>query len=150
MDVVRPVALAAALAIVVHAAPARAEVAPVAPVAPVAAVAEGALAQPTLALRGCSVAQVEASGTTLAFDAQLANPTGAIVLLGGVSYALEVEGKRIFEGTVPGGVEVPAGGSQAVPLPGRVRYADLPGALAKMATKKPVPYRLVAAKYPVV
>ena len=133
MVVVRTVALVTVLAAVGHAAPARAEV------------AELSGLVPTFALRGCSVDQVEASGATLAFDAHLANPTAALVLLGGVTYALDVEGKRVFEGSVPGGVEVPAGGSAAVPLPGRVRYADLPGVAAKVALKKRVPYRLVAA-----
>jgi LEA14-like dessication related protein len=110
-------------------------------VEPAAISGPGALA---FSLRGASVDAVEASGTTLAFSAELSNPTGAPVLLGGVSYALDVEGKRLFEGSVPGGVEVPAGGSSTVPMPGRVRYADLPGIALKVASKKPVPYRLSA------
>jgi LEA14-like dessication related protein len=130
---IRSLAVAASLAL----APAAFAQSPLAP-----AVAPGALA---FSLKGASVDAVEASGATLAFSAELSNPTGATVLLGGVSYALDVEGKRVFEGTVPGGVEVPAGGSAAVPLPGRVRYADLPGVAAKVALKKAVPYRLSAA-----
>jgi LEA14-like dessication related protein len=109
---------------------------------PAAVSGAGALA---FALRGAAVDAIEASGATLAFSAELSNPTPAPVLLGGVTYALDVEGKRIFEGTVPGGAEIPAGGSAAVPFPGRVRYADLPGVALKVAAKKPVPYRLSAA-----
>jgi LEA14-like dessication related protein len=114
--------------------------------APAAAVAPAAARGPlALALKDCSVDSVEASGTTLAFTAELSNPTSERVMLGGVSYALDVEGKRVFEGAVPGGVEVPAGGSTSVPLPGRIRYADIPGFAAKVALGKRVPYRLVVA-----
>jgi LEA14-like dessication related protein len=101
--------------------------------------------QVVLALRGCAVEAVEASGTTVAFTAELSNPTAEPVLLGGLSYALDVEGKRVFEGSVPGGVDVPAGGTASVPLPGRFRYADVPGVAAKIALKKAVPYRLAVA-----
>ncbi len=114
--------------------------------APAAAVVPAALdSKLVFALRGCSVEAVEASGTTLAFKAELSNPTADAVLLGGVSYALEVEGKRVFEGTVPGGIDVPAGGTASLPLPGRFRYADVPGVAAKIALKKGVPYRLAAS-----
>ena len=116
-----------------------------APASAAAAAAPSAGGQLALVLRDCSLSAVEASGTTLAFTAELSNPTREVVLLGGVSYALDVEGKRMFEGAVPGGVEVPAGGSTAFPLTGRVRYADLPGVAVKAALKKHVPYRFVAA-----
>jgi len=136
---------AAVAALVLVATPAHAEREAPASAAAAAAPSAGGQLALVLVLRDCSVSAVEASGTTLAFAAELSNPTREVVLLGGVSYALDVEGKRMFEGAVPGGVEVPAGGSTAFPLSGRVRYADLPGIAAKAALKKHVPYRFVAA-----
>ncbi len=103
-----------------------------------------AAAAPGFALRGFDVRDVEASGATLVFDAEVSNPTPAAVALAGVTFGLEVDGKRVFEGTLADGADVPPGGKVAIAFPGRIRYADLPGLAAKTALGRKVPFKLVA------
>lgn len=99
---------------------------------------------PGFALRGFEVRDVEASGATLVFDAEVSNPTAAAVALAGVTFGLEVDGKRVVEGTLADGADVPPGGKLAIAFPGRIRYADLPGIAAKTALGRKVPFKLVA------
>lgn len=99
---------------------------------------------PAVALRGFTVGDADASAATLAFEAELSNPGTAPVSLAALSYALEVDGKRIFEGTLAGGEDVPPGRAVTFSFPGRIRYADLPGLAAKTAIGRRVPFRLVA------
>ena len=90
---------------------------------------------PAFAVRHVGVTDADASGTTLAFDTELSNATLSAVSLEQVAFALEVGGKRIVEGIVPRGVEVPPRGAVAITFRERIRYADLPGLLAKTALK---------------
>lgn len=99
---------------------------------------------PAFAVRHVGVTDADASGTTLAFDTELSNATLSAVSLEQVAFALEVGGKRIVEGIVPRGVEVPPRGAVAITFPERIRYADLPGLLAKTALKGRVPFKLLA------
>ena len=87
---------------------------------------------PAFAVRHVGVTDADATGTTLAFDTELSNATlSAGRSLEQVAFALEVGGKRIVEGIVPRGVEVPPRGAVAITFPERIRYADLPGLLAR-------------------
>jgi hypothetical protein len=106
--------------------------------------AEGVGVAPAFAIRGYGLRDADASGATVAFDAELANPSLGAVSLERVAFALEVGGKRVVEGTVPREVEVPPGGAVVISFPERIRYADLPALALKTAIHGRVPLRLVA------
>ena len=107
---------------------------------PVAAAVDG----PGFALRGASVGVVEASGTTLAFDAELSNPTPAPVCSAKCRSRSRSRGSACSRGPCPAASTCRRAGAAKVPFPGRFRYADLPGVAAKVALGRRVPYRLVA------
>jgi hypothetical protein len=121
--------------------------APLIALAALATVVEGDAptpAAPALAVSGCRADEASASGTRLAFDIRLANPTGAPVRLGAVLFSLEVLGKSVVEGTLPLGADVAAGGSVTFPIVANLRWADLPSMAAKGALGR-TSYRLVVS-----
>jgi hypothetical protein len=113
----------------------------------VAAMAAGADAPPpapALGLAGVRAQQVSASGTTLAFDVVLTNPSDAAIRVSGISFTVDVFGKRAIEGTLPAGAEVGARSSLEFPIVSDLRWADAPGMLVKAVTSKAA-YRLTVA-----
>ncbi len=100
---------------------------------------------PVLTLRSCAVDKLALEGATLALRYEVANPTPVDLELSRFGYAVEVDGKRVADGAVPGGVKVPASGVAPVLVPVAVRFSSIPGFAAKVATKDPVPYRLTGA-----
>ncbi len=127
-------ALAVALAACSHARPPRAP-API-PVIP-----------PLVALEAAAVQGLGFLGADLAFRVRVENPNPTPLSIVRVDYALDLEGRRIAQGTLEAAVAVLAAGAAgpgtgSVVLPVEVRYASVPGVASLLALERDADYAL--------
>jgi LEA14-like dessication related protein len=107
--------------------------------------ANAALERPTLTFQSASIQALDLSGATVAFEYRLENPNAFGLDLARVAYRLDLEGKRIVDGEMPGGLKVPARGGAPVTFPVRLRFADVPGFAQLLSSRDAVAYRLSGA-----
>jgi LEA14-like dessication related protein len=105
-------------------------------------VASSALDRPTLALRSATVKTLDLEGATLAFDLEIRNPNAIGAELARLGWALDVEGKRVVDGAVPGGLRIPANGVAPLTVPVHVRWRDVAGFARLVGGRDAVAYRL--------
>jgi LEA14-like dessication related protein len=107
--------------------------------------ASAALQRPHLTFQSASLQALDLSGATVAFQYQIENPNEFGLDLARIAYQLDLEGHRIVDGDLPGGVKIPARGSAPVSFPVRVRFADVPGFASLLSQRDAVAYRLSGA-----
>ena len=100
--------------------------------------ARSAVKTPKLTFRSASVQALNLDGATVAFTWDLENPNGFGVDLARVGWSVEVEGKRVAAGDLPGGLKIVANGTVPVTFPVRVRFQDVPGIVALLGSGKDV------------
>jgi LEA14-like dessication related protein len=105
-------------------------------------VAAGALQRPHLTFRSASLDALDLEGATVGFHYDLENPNGFGVSVARLGYAVEIEGKRVASGDLPGGLEIRASGTAPVTFPVRVRFRDVPGIVSLIGKRDRLPYRL--------
>jgi LEA14-like dessication related protein len=89
--------------------------------------------------------EIESAGfqsTALVFDCVLQNPLSTPVALSGARWALDVEGTRVAEGELPGGMEVAPGASAPVRVAAPVRFSMVPKFGLAMAKNGEARYHL--------
>ncbi len=104
--------------------------------------AASAVQRPRLELRSVSLKDIDLSGATVQFEYRLDNPNGFGLDLARAAYALEVEGRRVVDGSLPGGLRIPASGSAPLEIPVHFKFADVPGLVSALASREAVAYRL--------
>ena len=103
-----------------------------------------------LPLVGLEAGRVEGLGflgANLAFRVRIENPNPTPLAISRVEYALDLEGRRIAQGTEPGDLALPAAtaegpGTASVELPVQVRYASVPGVASLLALDRAAAYAL--------
>jgi LEA14-like dessication related protein len=110
--------------------------------AEIAKVAKVAVQEPRITFRTASLDSLDLEGATIALEWSVENPNGFGLDLASLGYRLDLEGKRIVDGTLPGGLQIPANGAAPLKLPVHVRFADVPGFAALLSKKEDVGYRL--------
>ncbi len=98
--------------------------------------AGAAFLNPKLSFRSASVEALDLEGATVAFRVDVENPNSFGVRLARVAWGVEVEGTRIATGEMPGGLEIPARATAPVTFPVRMRFRDVPGIAALLASGK--------------
>jgi len=132
MRVLAAAALAAALAACSHARPKPAPL---------------PVERPLVALEAARVQGLGFLGADLAFRVRVENPNPTPLSIARVEYALDVEGKRVAQGTEPRDVALAAAtaegpGTGSVELPVQVRYASVPGVGSLLALDREAAYAL--------
>jgi LEA14-like dessication related protein len=102
--------------------------------------AKAAVQPPTLTYRSAEVTGLDFDGATLAFDFRLQNPNPYGLSLVGVQYWLQLEGRVVVRGTVPGGVKIPASGEVPVRFTARLPFAEVPHLLELVSKGGQVAY----------
>jgi LEA14-like dessication related protein len=102
----------------------------------------GAIDPPRLHLESVGVEAVDLEGATAVAHYRLENPNAFGVSVARLSYQLEVEGRRVAAGALPGGLRLPASGVAPLSVPVRVRYADVPAFLDHLARRDRLAYRV--------
>jgi LEA14-like dessication related protein len=91
---------------------------------------------PRLEFRAATLQALDLEGATVGVVFDLTNPNGFGLDLARVGYGVEVEGTRIAAGELPGGLAIPASGKAALTIPVRVRFADVPGIVSLLTTRR--------------
>ncbi len=102
----------------------------------------GAFERPQLAFETASAEGFDLDGVTLALHYRIDNPNAVGVSLAKLGYALEVEGRPVFSGSLPGGLRVPARGAAPLVIPVRLGFAGLPALVEALLTRETVAYRI--------
>lgn len=104
--------------------------------------AGSAFQRPTLTFESASIEGVDLEGVTVVLHYRLENPNAVGLRLSRVGYALDVEERRVLDGSLPGGLAIPSRGAAPLPVAVRVRLAALPGLLESLAAKEEAAYRI--------
>jgi LEA14-like dessication related protein len=108
--------------------------------AAVGELARSAFRRPTLTLVQVSVASLDFDGATLALDYRVENPNGFGLQVGRLQYWLQLEGRMVTRGEVPGGLKVPAAGAAPVRFTVRLPFAEVPRLVELVRAAEPVRY----------
>src|SRR4029079_19741492 len=101
--------------------------------------------KPTATVAAVAVQNVNASGFTMSFDVDVANPNSAALPLTGADYKVGLSGTNVVEGKANPEGSIPAGGSKRVTLPVTLTYENLLAAeQAIVKSGGNVPYTLDA------
>jgi LEA14-like dessication related protein len=98
--------------------------------------------RPTLAYESWSANDLDLDGVTIALHYRLQNPNGFGLDLRRLGYRLEVEGRRVAEGSLPGGLQIRAQGATPIAIPVRLRWREVPGFVELLLTRAEVAYRV--------
>jgi LEA14-like dessication related protein len=98
--------------------------------------ARSAFQTPSLEFRSASLQALDLEGATIGVIFDLTNPNGFGLDLARVAYGVEVEGTRVATGDLPGGLAIPASGKAALTIPVRFRFADVPGIVSLLTTRR--------------
>ncbi len=98
--------------------------------------AKAAFQTPRLEFRSATLQALDLEGATIGVVFDLTNPNGFGLDLARVAYGVEVEGTRIASGDLPGGLAIPASGKAPLTIPVRVRFADVPGIVSLLTTRR--------------
>jgi LEA14-like dessication related protein len=105
------------------------------------------VAPPLVALESAGVEGLGFTGANLAFRVRVENPNPTPLSIARVEYALDLEGRRAAQGSVPSAIGIVAAtadgpGTCSVELPVQVRYAAVPGITHLLALEREAEYAL--------
>jgi LEA14-like dessication related protein len=104
-----------------------------------------AFTPPRLHLDRARVAEVDLEGASVNLDFTLENPNDLTLRVARASWRLQVEGVEVSEGTLPGGLTLPARGAAPFTARVRLRWADLSRLAEPLRRQPEVAYRVDGA-----
>jgi len=104
--------------------------------------AGGAFERPRLTFEAASAEGLDLDGVTLSLRYRIENPNGMGLSVAKLGYALEVEGRQVFSGSLPGGLRIPARGAAPLVIPVRLGFAGLGALVEALVSKDEVAYRI--------
>ena len=104
--------------------------------------AAAALASPRLQFEKATVSALDLDGTTVVLDFSLENPNDISLRVAGATWQLDVEGSRVSQGELPGGVTLPSRGKAPFAVTVRLRWADLARLAERLRRQAEVAYHV--------
>lgn len=104
--------------------------------------AEGSLQKPTLKFESWAARDLDLDGVTIALHYTLENPNPVGLDVKKFAYMLEVEGRQVVQGDLPGGIQAKAKGASPLTIPVRLRWMELPGFVEAVMTRRDLGYRV--------
>jgi len=104
--------------------------------------AAGTFERPRLTFETVSAEGLDLDGVTLALHYRIDNSNSVGISLAKLGYALEVEGRPVFSGALPGGLKIPARGAAPLVIPVRLQFGAVAGFVGALLTKETVAYRI--------
>jgi LEA14-like dessication related protein len=101
-----------------------------------------AVKKPTLTFESWSAQDLSLDGVTISLKYRIDNPNDVGFSLASLSYALDVERRRVAAGDLPGGVSLKAKGASPLIIPVRLKFADIPSFLQSVFTKDALGYKV--------
>ena len=100
---------------------------------------------PTVTFDSIGVSPLSPKGLTLTPVFRVSNPNAIGFRLTALTYQLDLEGQRALTGDEVEGIDVHSNGSALVPVPLRLRLADLPGLVLAVLGKSALSYTVKGA-----
>ena len=100
------------------------------------------LIEPKVNLQNVQVTDPTFSEATLVFHFQVENPNTVPLEVDKVNYNLKLNGKAFTSGVLDQGLKVDSKSSAVIPLPVRVKYADLASSITTLLSQGSTPYEL--------
>jgi LEA14-like dessication related protein len=104
--------------------------------------AAGTFERPRLTFEAVSADGLDLDGVTLSLRYRIDNPNTMGLSVAKLGYALEVEGRPVFSGSLPGGLQIPARGAAPLVIPVRLGFASLGALVEALLTRETVAYRV--------
>ncbi len=104
--------------------------------------ASHAFERPRLSFQSASVEALDLEGVTVSLHYRVENPNAVGLSLAKVAYRLDVEGRHVVSGDLPGGIRLPARGAAPLVVPVRVRFADVPAFVENLLGKEELAWRV--------
>lgn len=103
--------------------------------------ATGCNQTPTAAITGMNVKDVSLTDVTMVFDVKVDNPYLVSIPLGNLDYALASRGQQFLDGKAALQGTIPAQNSKTLPVPIRVNFLKLFGAVKGARPGASIPYK---------
>jgi LEA14-like dessication related protein len=103
-----------------------------------------AVARPSVSVRDARLSSLSFQGADLQFDLAVSNPNRFGLRLGGLEYALNVEGASVLRGRQDASLALEPNATSSLSLPVTLRYADLWKALTQVVSRRDTDYTLEA------
>ena len=98
--------------------------------------------QPELSLSDARITAMSLSDMQVAFDVDVANPNPVGVTMKGLSYALQIDDKSLFNGALSEKLHIDANGTSRVAIPFTLRYEEIYGTLLALRDHKELNYTI--------
>lgn len=100
----------------------------------------GTVEPPRAVFRSAALTGIDLDAATIDAQFRLENPNPVGVTLQRLTWAFSLDGTRVVDGTLPGGLRLAPSGSTPLVLPVRVPFASVPGLLTTFAGRDEAPY----------
>ncbi len=97
--------------------------------------------RPTLHFQAANVRDLSLGGLTLDLIWKVENPNDVALRLDKLSYAFDIDGRRLTSGVQPKGIEMAARSSSSVSLPFEVRFVDLAGSVLSLLQRDEIDWK---------
>lgn len=101
---------------------------------------KGTVEAPRAQLEEAKLGAVSLDDVTVVATFVVTNPNLVAVQLAKTDFAFSLDGKKIFEGSAPSGLDLPAGGRAKLTLPVKVPWSAVPDLVTTFASKNEAPY----------
>lgn len=103
-----------------------------------------AFQRPVATYREATLQSITLDDATVAATFDIQNPNAVALDVEGIAYEFALDGKKLFDGQLPGGLQLVPNGKSPLVVPVRVPFAAVPELLTTLATKAEAPYTVRA------
>jgi LEA14-like dessication related protein len=105
-------------------------------------VLNGTLQNPTITFVSARLDSVTLDSATVVGTFRVDNPNAFSVSLGNVDFGVTLDSQKLFDGSVPNGLDLPASGAVQLPVAIQIPFKALPGLLTTLVNKTEAPYQV--------
>lgn len=105
----------------------------------------GGVRTPVATYQKVELASITLDDATVAATFQIDNPNPIGLSLAGIGYAFSLDGRRLFDGQLPNGLQLPPNGRMTLVVPVKVPFSALPDLATTFATRTEAPYTVAAS-----
>lgn len=103
----------------------------------------GGVQTPTAKYQSSKLDTISLDDATISASFEITNPNPIAVSVAGVTWAFSLDSQKLFDGSLKGGLQLPASGRTTLVVPVKIPFSAVPGLLTTLANKIEAPYEVI-------